>query len=248
MKHCPIKIKPILVVSILLILTCICNTISAKSATDYTNASKDTTGFTSIFDGKTFKGWDADKNVWRIENGHFVGEVTPTKQISTNSFLIWRQAQPADFEFYAEYQISTGGNSGINYRSEEVEGIPYAVKGYQADIDGENVYTGQNYEERGRGFLAMRGQTVVVESGKPPIITGTIENTEVLKSYIHNNGWNTIHIIAKGNNMKHYINGHLMSETTDHDNKNRKSAGLLCLQLHVSKAMIVKYRNLKIKI
>jgi hypothetical protein len=247
MKYRPIKIKPILVVVVPILLTCLCNTISAKSVTEYTNASKDTTKFKSIFDGKTFTGWEADKNVWRIENGHFVGEVTPTKQINTNSFLIWRQDKPADFEFYAEYQISKGGNSGINYRSEEVEGIPYAVKGYQADIDGENVYTGQNYEERGRGFLAMRGQTVVVESGKPPVITGIIDNTEVLKSYIKNNGWNTIRIVAKGNNMKHYINGHLMSETTDNDTKSRKSAGLLCLQLHVSKAMRVEYRNLKIK-
>ena len=32
------------------------------------------------------------------------------------------------------------------------------MKGYQADIDAENQFTGQIYEERGRGFLAMRGQ------------------------------------------------------------------------------------------
>jgi len=247
MKNHPIKINHILVVPILLILTCLCNSIYAKSINNYTNTSKDTSKFKSIFDGKTFNGWEADKNVWRIENGHFVGEITSTKQINTNSFLIWRLEKPADFEFYAEYQISKGGNSGINYRSEEVAGIPYAVKGYQADIDGENIYTGQNYEERGRGFLAMRGQKVVVKSGKPPAITGTIENSDMLKSYIKNNSWNAIYIVAKGNNMKHYINGHLMSETTDNDTINRKFTGLLCLQLHVSKEMKVEFRNLKIK-
>ena len=28
------------------------------------------------------------------------------------------------------------------------------MRGYQADIDGQNRYTGQNYEEKGRLFLA----------------------------------------------------------------------------------------------
>ena len=32
------------------------------------------------------------------------------------------------------------------------------MKGYQADIDVANRFTGQIYEERGRHFLAMRGQ------------------------------------------------------------------------------------------
>lgn len=247
MKNLVMKTNSILIPRILIVLLFMSNKLVAKSATNKSFVMKDSAKFTSMFDGKTFKGWEADKNVWRIENGHFVGEVTPTKQINTNSFLIWRIDKPADFEFYAEYRISKGGNSGINYRSEEVEGIPYAVKGYQADIDGENVYTGQNYEERGRGFLAMRGQKVLVESGKSPIIVGNILDPAILKSYIKNNDWNTIRIVAKGNNMKHYINGYLMSETTDNDDTNRKSAGLICLQLHVSKAMKVEYRNLKIK-
>ena len=32
------------------------------------------------------------------------------------------------------------------------------MRGYQFDIDGRNNYTGQNYEEKGRLFLATRGQ------------------------------------------------------------------------------------------
>jgi hypothetical protein len=40
--------------------------------------------------------------------------------------------------------------------------LPYALRGYQADIDGKNNYTGQNYEERGRTTLAYRGQKVSV--------------------------------------------------------------------------------------
>jgi len=204
--------------------------------------------FIDIFDGKTFNGWKADTSVWHIENGCFVGEVTPSKQIQTNSFLIYTKSQAGDFEFKAQFKISNGGNSGVNYRSEELTDIPYALKGYQADIDGENVYTGQNYEERGRGFLAMRGQNAVINNSTDPFIIKSIGNSDSLKSKIIVDDWNEIHLIVKGNNMKHYINGILMSETTDNDASNSKSSGLIGLQVHVSKEMKVAYKNIQLKI
>ena len=39
-------------------------------------------------------------------------------------------------------------------------GGKYVLKGYQADIDGKSNFTGMLYEERGRGFVAPRGQFV----------------------------------------------------------------------------------------
>ena len=209
---------------------------------------KDTAVFINIFDGKTFNGWKADTSVWHIENECFVGEVTPNKQIQTNSFLIYTRSQAGDFEFKAKFKISKDGNSGVNYRSEELATIPYALKGYQADIDGENVYTGQNYEERGRGFLAMRGQNTTINNSKDAFIIKSIGNSDSLKSKIIVDDWNEIHLIVKGNNMKHYINGILMSETTDNDSSNNKLSGLIGLQVHVSKEMQVAYKNIQIKI
>ena len=209
---------------------------------------KDTAVFINIFDGKTFNGWKADTSVWHIENECFVGEVTPSKQIQTNSFLIYTRSQAGDFELKAKFKISKGGNSGVNYRSEELATIPYALKGYQADIDGENVYTGQNYEERGRGFLAMRGQNATINNSKEAFIIKTIDNPDTLKSKIKADDWNEIHLIVKGNNMKHYINGILMSETTDNDSLNSKLLGLIGLQVHVSKEMKVAYKNIQLKI
>ena len=209
---------------------------------------KDTAVFINIFDGKTFNGWKADTSVWHIENECFVGEVTPNKQIQTNSFLIYTRSQAGDFELKAKFKISNGGNSGVNYRSEEIADIPYALKGYQADIDGENVYTGQNYEERGRGFLAMRGQNATINNSKDAFIIKTIGNSDSLKSKIIVDDWNEIHLIVKGNNMKHYINGILMSETTDNDSLNSKLLGLIGLQVHVSKEMKVAYKNIQLKI
>jgi hypothetical protein len=204
-------------------------------------------GFQNLFDGKGFGDWVGDTAVWRVEGGALVGEVTPQRQIRTNSFLIWRGGRPSDFDFVAEYRISPAGNSGVNYRSEEVPGIPFAVKGYQADIDGANTYTGQNYEERGRGFLAMRGQRTVLEAGVKPRVTGSLGDGDLLKASIRRDDWNEIRLVVRGNHMRHYINGVLMSETTDEDAGHRKEDGLLCLQVHSGPSMKVEYRNLRMK-
>ena len=204
-------------------------------------------GFVKIFDGKTLNGWDADTSFWRVENGVIVGQVLPGKPIKTNTFLIWKEGQPADFEFKAEYRISPEGNSGVQYRSEELKDIRYALKGYQADIDGADQYTGQNYEERGRGFLAMRGQKVVLKANEKPVITGSVGNSDSLKALIKKDDWNEIHIIAKGNKMQHFINGVLMSEAVDEDSANSKSSGLLGMQVHVMPKMKVEYRNILLK-
>ncbi len=130
------------------ILSCILF-ISHPVAAQHSEAS-----FTQMFDGRSLAGWKGDKTYWRVENNTIIGETTPEKVLKVNTFLIYDVAQPGDFELRGEFRITAVGNSGIQYRSEMVEGVPYALKGYQADIDGENVYTGQNYEERGRGFLA----------------------------------------------------------------------------------------------
>jgi len=215
-----------------------------KAATSDSAASD---GFVSIFDGVTFKDWDGDTSYWHVQNGAMTAEITPEHQLKTNTFMIWRGGTPSDFEFKAEYRISAEGNSGVQYRSEELPDMKYALKGYQADIDGANVYTGQNYEERGRGFLAMRGQIATIPVNGKPIIDGSVGNPDSLKTLIKNNDWNELHLVVKGNHMKHYINGTLMSETTDNDTINRKSSGVIGLQLHVMPAMKVEYRNVRLK-
>ncbi len=203
--------------------------------------------FIKIFDGKTMSGWEADTNFWRIEDKCLVGKVTLEKPLKSNTFMIWRGFMPDNFEFKAQYRISGKGNSGINYRSEEVPGVKYGLKGYQADIDGENQYTGQNYEERGRGFLAMRGQIALLKENQKPTIIGSVGNSDELKASIKSEDWNEIHIIVNGNLMKHYINGVLMSETTDEDTQKQKFGGLLGLQVHVMKNMKVEYRKIYLK-
>lgn len=225
------------------------------------NRSKD--GFVKIFDGQTLSGWKGDTIYWRVENGNLVGEITPTTLLKTNSFLVWQGGEPADFELRAEFRITKSGNSGINYRSVLMDNIPNALKGYQADIDGQNNYTGQNYEERGRTTLAYRGEKATIKTLQGSstgvgdhvkdnawterTVTGETGNPDSIKAMIKADDWNAIHLIVKGNRLQHYINGALASEVTDEDTANSKSAGLLGMQVHVGPPMKVEYRNIQLK-
>ncbi len=222
-------------------------------------------GFVQIFDGKTLNGWQGDSAYWRVENGHIVGEITPETLLKRNSFLIWRGGMPADFELTLEFKITQAGNSGINYRSEELKDIPFALKGYQLDIDGANRYTGQNYEERGRTTLAYRGQKTIITAQNSDnaigtlqskiknnawtdlTVTGTLGESDALLQKIKSEDWNTCRLVAKGNRLQHYINGVLMSDVTDNDKINRKSKGMLGMQVHVGPPMKVEYRKIMIK-
>lgn len=217
-------------------------------------------GFVNLFDGNTLKGWEGDTAVWRMEGGVVTGEVTGSSvPLKANTFLIWRGGSPADFELKGQYKISAEGNSGIQYRSKEVEGVPFGLQGYQFDIDGANVYTGQNYEERGRSIIAFRGQKVtlpvVTESvsslaknnvWSASVITDTLGNSDSLKAAIKP-GWNEFRLIIKGNHLQHYINGVLMCDVTDDDTANRMSSGLLGLQMHAGHIMKVEFKNCRIK-
>lgn len=202
-------------------------------------------GFQPIFDG-TLKDWDGDPQYWRVENGVLIGEVTPANLLKQNSFLIWRGGTPKDFELKAEFRISEHGNSGINYRSVEFPGTKWLLKGYQADIDGADKYTGQNYEERGRTFLAMRGQVTHVDNNGSTVIA-TFGTPDELKAFIHANDWNNYHLIVRGNLLIHILNGHIMSEVIDDDVANRKFEGLIGVQVHVGPPMKIEYRSILLK-
>lgn len=223
------------------------------------NAENETTEpvFREIFDGKTLTGWEGDTSLWRVEDGVLIGEIKPGQELQKNSFIIWRGGETKDFELVAEYNITGAGNSGINYRSKQVADVPFALKGYQADIDGKNTYTGQNYEERGRTIIAFRGQNVTLPATDTGKSVHNIWNAAVqgaptgdadsLKALIKNEDWNEIRIVAKGNSLKHYINGALTAEVTDDDTVNRKMSGLLGMQVHVGPPMKIQYRNIRLK-
>ena len=205
------------------------------------------TGFVAIFDGRTLNDWDGDPTFWRVENGVIVAESTRERPVKQNSFLIWRGGAPGDFELSIDYRMTPGANSGVQYRSVVLPDIGrWVMKGYQADLDGENRYTGQIYEERGRAFLAMRGSFARIrgagEAGHT--LVGTFGDDTALTALLKPNDWNTLHIIARGNTIIQLINGRVMSAVIDEDVQGRAMEGLLGLQIHVGQPMRIEFRNI----
>jgi hypothetical protein len=205
-------------------------------------------GFKPIFDGKTLQGWDGDPKYWRVADGAITGEITPETVVKSNTFIIWNGGQPKDFELKLDYKITGAGNSGINYRSIVIPdpvtpSNRFAMRGYQCDIDGQNRYTGQNYEEKGRLFHALRGQVTRRVEGRKPILLSTFPDP---KDAITPD-WNAVHLIIRGNTLIHMINGQLMSMVIDDDPAGRKMEGQIGVQVHVGPPMKVQYRNLRLK-
>lgn len=205
-----------------------------------------------MFDGTTLKGWDCDPDFWRAVGGAIVGESTLNHQPKQNTFCIWKGGEPGDFELKADYRLTgqNDGNSGIQYRSVELpEVAKWVMKGYQADIDLKQRYTGQVYEERKRGFLALRGQIAYVPDGKKPGSIGSVGLDSELRQFIKDNDWNEIHIIARGNTLIQLINGHVMSVLVDDDAANRMMKGEIGIQLHrlPGCAMKMEVRNIRLK-
>jgi hypothetical protein len=223
---------------------------------------EDRTGFKPIFDGTSLKNWDGDTTYWRADGGSIVGETTAANPLKENTFLIYRGGEPADFELKVEFKINST-NSGVRYRSVHLpQGtVPpappnstntpqpiagkWVLKGYQADIDFDNNFTGMLYEERGRGFLAPRG--TVGYAGEVRGAVASLESSDTLKSYIKVNDWNQFHVIARGPALIHILNGHVTAAFVDDDAKNRTLKGLLGFQIHMGPPMKVEFKNVFLK-
>ena len=211
----------------------------------------DEPGFQAIFDGTTLAGWEGNPAYWRVEGGTLVGEITAANVIKSNTFIIWRGGTPADFELKLDYRITEAGNSGINYRSVVVPDPvtpdnKFAMRGYQFDLDGRKRYDGNNYEEKGRLFLAVRGQMSRVVGGRPPVVLSSFATSDDLAS-VPTADWNAAHLIVRGNVATHILNGRLMSVTIDDDAPNRKLDGLIGMQVHTGPPMKIEYRNIRLK-
>lgn len=205
---------------------------------------EDDAGFKCLFDGKTLNGWEGKTQFWSVRDGAITGQTTADNPTKGNTFLIWRGGKVADFELCLEFRI-VGGNSGIQYRSEEKG--DFVVGGYQADFEAGDRYIGILYEEKGRGILALRGHKVVIdEDGKKETVGTTCDENEMLAS-IKKEGWNEYVIIAKGNHLVQKINGHTTVDVTDNQASKSSAEGILALQLHAGPPMLVQFKNIRLK-
>jgi hypothetical protein len=89
--------------------------VGARGATPV--AYDDYAGFTKLWDGQTFNGWDGETDVWSIDNGSIHADTTKTPG-QHHIFYKGPGAIMKDFDLKVEMRMSeTGANGGIQYRS-----------------------------------------------------------------------------------------------------------------------------------
>ncbi len=206
-----------------------------------------------LFNGKDLSGWSGNEDLWSVEDGAITGRTTAEKPAAHNTFLIWNDGEPANFELTLKFKMKPGDdqnytNSGIQYRSEVADKEKWIVGGYQADFEYGDTYSGILYEERGRGILAKRGQKVKItqgaEPGKPNIeVTGETGNSDEIQAAIKKDDWNEYKIVADGNHVQHFINGKLAVDVTDETAEAPKK-GVIALQLHAGPTMQVQFKDI----
>ena len=212
---------------------------SAAHSQDAASKSADSV---SLFNGKDLSGWIGRSDLWSVEDGQIVGRTTAENPIKQNTFLIYTESEPDNFELTLQFKIENT-NSGIQYRSKILDREKFVVGGYQADIDFTNRYAGILYEEKGRGILAERGQSVTIDE-KGEKTRKTFADGKKLGNGIHPGQWNDYRIVAKGNRLQHFINGTMTAEVIDNQPEKSSSSGVIAFQIHVGPPMVVRFKNI----
>lgn len=199
-------------------------------------------GFVPIFNGKDLAGWDGKPGWWHVEDGAITAQSTPQKPCKKCNYLIWRGGKPGDFELRCSFKL-VGGNSGIQFRSEERP--DWDTSGYQADMDATNHWTGALFEHV-RGGVAMRGEkSVIDEKGKKQVTK--IADPKELAKHVKLNDWNEYRIIAHGSDITLVINGTIMSQVNDQQVGRAAKSGIIAFQMHPGPPMKVQFKNIRIK-
>jgi len=222
-------------------------------------------GFKEIFDGKTLAGWKG-LDFWSVKDGAIVGQTTAEKPTKSNTFLVYQNAQPANFELRLTFRLTgqnekSWGNSGVQYRSKVVDAAAFVIAGYQADLDSPFNYTGMLYEEKGRGILMKSGEkirigeTTMADDAKKAgakkkktdveKLSGATPTAAIAAAYKLGE-WNELVITANGNHLTHTVNGVVTADVTDTDTSIAKS-GVIALQLHQGPPMTIQFKNIYLK-
>ena len=178
----------------------------------------------SLFDGKTFAGWEGNLKIFRIEDGAIVGGSMKTA-LPNNEFLCTTKRY-SDFVLRAKFKV-TGErvNAGIQFRSERIPNN-HEVIGYQADI-GQN-YWGALYDESRRKKVLISPDAAALD--------------KVLKR----DDWNDYVIRAEGKRIRLSINGYQTVDYTESD-ESIKQSGVICLQIHSGPPSEARYKDIMIE-
>ncbi len=221
---------------------------AAASAVLLPFAAAEDGGWTSLFDGKTLKGWKPSSlgaATYAVVDGTIRGE---TVEGSPNTFLL-SEGQYGDFELEFEVKVHDKLNSGVQIRSREKSEADLATSGRdgkpatdlkrffgpQVEVEASPGQSGYIYgEATGHGWLSPEPQ-----------------DAAHAHSHMKNGEWNHFRVVAKGARIQTFINGQAVADLTREDVYKTHPKGHIGLQVHGIKAGTgpydVAWRNLRIR-
>ena len=184
----------------------------------------------SLFDGKTFTGWEGDTNkTWRIADGAFVGG-SLTAKVPRNEFLRTKRSY-TNFVLRLKIKLvgtPAGGfvNAGVQVRSQPAKDPPNEMVGYQCDA-GEGWW-GALYDESRRNKVLVKPEPKAVEKA------------------LKKEDWNVYLIRCEGLRIRTWLNGEAMIDYTEPDDS-LEQFGLIGLQVHGGGPTEVSYKEIMIE-
>ncbi len=212
-------------------------------------------GMKVLFNGKDLTDWDGDPRLWSVKDGAIHGQTTAETPAMGNTFIIWQGGKPADFDLRLSFRCNAENNSGIQYRSRHITDDKvrnkWVARGYQHEIRNETKFpstSGFIYDEGGkRGRICLVGEHATWEADGKKVISDKLIDQAEFEKLMKIDDWNEVAIIAKGNNIRHYLNGRLILDFTDNVPDLALKEGILGLQLHAGKPMWAEYKNIRLK-
>lgn len=201
-------------------------------------------GWKKLFDGVSLDGWTQLNGTatYRVEDGTIVGQTT---EGSPNSFLCTND-EYGDFELEFEVKVADELNSGVQLRSKQKEEDTGKGKnekkgrvyGPQCEIEASPGQAGWIYGEA----------TEFKWLSEAPKLEDPAKNQH---SLMKNGEWNKFRVVAKGNNIKTWINGQPVADLTHDGIYEMCPKGFIGLQVHGIKAGTgpyeVAWRDIRIK-
>jgi len=181
-------------------------------------------GPTSLFDGKTFSGWEGNLARFRVESGAIVAG-TLAAPIERNEFLCTTR-EFKDFELRLRVKLLGGekANAGVQFRTARIPNH-HEVSGFQADMG--TGWWGALYDESRR--------KTVLQGPDQARMTGVIKEGE----------WNDYTVRADGPHVQLSINGFQTVDYVEAD-PTVAGSGVICVQIHSGPASEAWYRDITI--
>ncbi len=180
----------------------------------------------TLFDGKTFNGWEGNLDMFRIEDGAIVGG-SLEKRIPRNEFLCTSK-EFSDFELRLKVRLlgdPKTANAGIQIRSRRIPNH-HEMIGYQADM-GQHYWANLYDESRRRKLL-------------------TSVDPEKLAEVLKVGDWNDYVIRCVGKRIQLWLNGWQTVDYTEPDDSIEQT-GLIGLQIHGGPPSEAWYKDITIK-